>query len=235
MKSILCIEDDLICIKTIEAALAGDYKVFNCRNIEDAKKILLTDIHHFDLILLDRSLPDGDGIQLCGFLKENKKLNQIPVIFLSAASTEPDKIVAFYAGADDYVTKPFSLLELKARINVRIKEKNVKLRLGNLELEVESHRVFNTSDKSPQELILTRIEFKILMTLLKNVGNLYTREMLLEKVWGDNTHVADRVIDSHVSHLRKKISETGVQITSLRGEGYKINLTSESKLKQKAG
>ncbi len=227
MHSILCVEDDIISLKSITASLGRDYNLASCSSIQEAKNILQTSTKIFSLILIDRGLPDGDGLSLCLFIKEHLQLAEIPVIFLTASASEQDKVLGFFSGAEDYITKPFGLLELKARVAARLRNQTSSLRFGNLEVEVDGQRAFIRNGGPEIELVLTKIEFKILLSLIRSKDKIQSRELLLEKVWGQGCHVGDRVIDSHVSRLRKKINEpglAGVSIVTLRGEGYKISL-----------
>lgn len=233
MRNILVVEDDPITFKRIQAALATEFKLFNCETIAEAKKLLSTSNNTFSLCIFDRGLSDGDGLILCSYLKETESLAHIPIIFLTAAALEQDKVVAFYAGADDYITKPFGHLELKARVHARLKNASSNLSLGNLRVEIDAHRVYNISVENEGEIELTRTEFKLLVTLLKSAGDVLSRESILNKVWSDNMNIDDRVIDSHVCNLRKKIANANLSIFSLRGDGYKIGLSSSSKNKSK--
>lgn len=221
MKKILFVDDDEVTHKMVRHSLSGELPVISCFSLAEADKILESETE-IAAVIIDRGLPDGDGISLCTRVRGIPHLKSVPIIFLSSASAETDKVGAFFAGADDYVTKPFGLLELKARIQARLRNRGSRLALGNLEINIESQRASFREGDQVSELDLTRTEFKILVTLMQSPDQVFGRESLLDKVWGVGCHVSDRVVDSHVSHLRRKISHTGVLLESLRGEGYRL-------------
>lgn len=182
-----------------------------------------------DLIVLDLMLPDMDGTDICKELKSNKKYKKIPIIMLTAKQDEIDKIVGLEIGADDYMTKPFSPRELVARVKA-------VLRRGNIEEDEEDERVLNIDnllfiDKQKHEIYdnnnkiinLTSTEFKILLILLKKRGWVFSRDKLLDKIWGIDKIVIDRTIDVHIKNLREKIGEAGKLIRNIRGVGYKLD------------
>lgn len=234
MKKILLIEDDLITHSIVKHSLEPDFEVIGCVSLAEAKKWIDSETR-FLAFIIDRFLPDGDGISLCSYIQQNRFREGVPILYLSGAQTETDKVGAFYAGADDYITKPFSPLELKARVQARLRKlTNNKLSIGPLEVDLSAHRAYlHDSSGQIDELNLTRIEYMLLVLFAKSLDQVFSREKLLSKVWGGTTHVSDRVIDSHVSHLRKKLSVccTEIQLESLRGEGYRMSfLPHKSKL-----
>lgn len=230
MKKILFVEDDPVMHKLVKGALGKEFDVLSTFSVGEATLEL---DKHSDLmaVLIDRSLPDGDGLTLCTLLKQHPLHAALPVVFLTSAGSETDKVTAFFAGADDYITKPFSLLELKARINARVKSITRKIRIDKLELDLDTHRVVLLSENRSTEIDLTRTEFKILVALSQHIDQVFHRERLLAKVWGSDCHVSDRVVDSHISHLRKKLSTSGIAIESLRGEGYRLAIEDQQKAK----
>jgi len=223
MKQILYLDDDPISHKIVYHAIGKEFQLVSCYTIHEATKMIESQ-PSIELILIDRILPDGDGINFCTYLKQNAQYESIPIIFLSALGAENDVIAAFFAGADDYVKKPFGLLELKARVYARLRKTSKKLNIAGIEINLDTHRVFVNINQKNQEIHLTRIEYKILVTLIQSLEQVFTREMLLNKMWGSNCNVTDRVIDSHISHLRKKISQSTLLIESLRGEGYRMSV-----------
>lgn len=223
MKRILLIDDDATTHALIKNVLKNEMVLISYYNIEDASTSLDLDSAP-DLVIIDRVLPDGDGITLCTKIRSNERLANIPIIFLSGKTTENDKVSGFFAGADDYVTKPFSPVELKARIQAKFRAQEKNIFLGNLMIDIQSHRVYAHLATST-EIELTKIEFKILMLFARESGRLFSRDFILTKVWGVSTNLSDRVVDTHISHLRKKISATNVKIEALRGEGYRLVLS----------
>lgn len=177
-----------------------------------------------DLILLDIMLPEMDGFEICKKLKADTKLNTIPIIFLSAKSEEVDKVVGLELGADDYVTKPFSVRELIARVKAvlrrqQVKQKEKQIKVGNiLIINPETYEVFVEGEK----IDLTTTEFKLLLVLAENKNRVFTRDQLLDHLWGTQKAVLDRTIDVHITHLREKLKKAGKFIKNVRGVGYKI-------------
>jgi two-component system phosphate regulon response regulator PhoB/two-component system alkaline phosphatase synthesis response regulator PhoP len=177
-----------------------------------------------DLIILDLMLPDGDGFELCKELKKSDRYAAIPIIMLTARAEETDKVLGLELGADDYVTKPFSPRELVARVKAVLRRKTApenvkKIEVGGtLAIDQEKHQVLVKS--SPVELTMS--EFKILWLLCSHVGWVYSRDQILEHLWGQDKAVVDRTIDVHVRHLREKLGAAGAWIKNVRGVGYKI-------------
>ncbi|MDR0734668.1 MAG: response regulator transcription factor, partial [Elusimicrobiota bacterium] len=172
-----------------------------------------------DLFILDIMLPDIDGMTLIRQIKAVPKLAQIPVIFLSAKCEEIDKVLGLELGADDYMTKPFSLKELAARVKARLRraEEVKALPQDGIVLNEESLEAAIDDKKIP----LTLTEFKILQLLHKNKGKVYSREKILDHVWGEDKEVFDRTIDVHIKNLRGKIGKYGKNIKNVRSVGYK--------------
>lgn len=182
-----------------------------------------------DLILLDWMLPGGSGVQLAKKLKQHEFAKDIPLIMLTARSEEDDKIRGLEAGADDYVTKPFSPKELVARIKAVMRRvtptsKEEPIEFKGLVLEPVSHRV--TSNDSAIDMGPT--EFKLLHFFMTHPERVYSREQLLDNVWGTNVYVEDRTVDVHIRRLRKAISLNGHDslIQTVRGSGYRFSVKS---------
>ena len=175
----------------------------------------------FDLVVLDIMLPGLDGISLCRALREEHGV-QVPVIMLTAKGTEYDKVVGLDGGADDYVAKPFGMMELLSRIRALLRRtgtENGTLRCGILEVDPGQHIVRVRG----QETILTQKEFEVLCLLLRNPGQVLSREQLIENVWGYAFTGESRTVDVHVRTLRQKLGEAGAYIETVRGYGYKIS------------
>ncbi|WP_218352273.1 phosphate regulon transcriptional regulator PhoB [Alteromonas lipotrueiana] len=180
-----------------------------------------------DLILLDWMLPGGSGVQLAKGLKQHEFTREIPVIMLTARGEEDDKIRGLDAGADDYITKPFSPKELIARIKAVMRRVTptageTPIEINGLTLEPVSHRV--TANNDPVELGPT--EFKLLHFFMSHPERVYSRELLLDKVWGTNVYVEDRTVDVHIRRLRKAISihNHDAMIQTVRGAGYRFSV-----------
>jgi two-component system alkaline phosphatase synthesis response regulator PhoP len=174
-----------------------------------------------DLILLDVMMPVMDGIEACKIIKADKDFNKSFVVFLTARAEEYSEIAGFSAGADDYIAKPIKPRVLLSRINaiLRRKSKDVvdtKLIVGNIIIDRETFLVYKNEDK----IQLARKEFELLYLLASKPGKVFTREYILEKVWGDEVLVVDRTIDVHIRKLREKVGEE--YIGTVKGVGYKF-------------
>jgi two-component system phosphate regulon response regulator PhoB len=180
-----------------------------------------------DLLVLDLMLPDISGLEVCRTLRQNDATRNIPVIMLTARGEEIDRVVGFEVGADDYITKPFSVRELGLRVRAilqrasRIDEPAPLLELGDLRIDPGAHRAWVGSAEVP----LTALEFKLLSTLMQRRGRVQTRDVLLSDVWGLSAEVTTRTVDTHVKRLRQKIGGAGEYIETLRGVGYRFRDT----------
>lgn len=178
-----------------------------------------------DLILLDIMLPDSDGLDICKGIRGHAELAHIPVIFLTARASETDRILGLELGANDYIVKPFFIRELIARIKIQFRGQNAPVRLlkaGPLELDRTSCRVRLGSEP----VSLTATEFRLLEFLMSRPGVVFSREQLLDAVWGHDRAVTDRTVDVYVLRLRQKIEPEGTAqgfIRSVRGFGYSFN------------
>jgi two-component system phosphate regulon response regulator PhoB len=177
-----------------------------------------------DLVLLDLMLPDMSGNEICRTLKGDPEMLRTPIIMVTARDDEIDRIVGFELGADDYVTKPFSVRELLLRVRAVLRRSarepeasHTCLVAGAVSVDLEAHRVW-TGDV---ELQLTPLEFKLLVTFLQRRGRVQTRDRLLEDVWGYNVDVTTRTVDTHVKRLRVKLGDAGSVIETVRGIGYR--------------
>ena len=174
------------------------------------------------LVLLDIMLPEEDGISVLKTLRSSARTCRLPVIMLTAKSTEYDKVLGLDAGADDYLAKPFGMMELLSRIRAllrRTQQETDTYRCGVLTVDQTRHTV----TVNGQEVILTQKEFEVLCLLLKNRGQVLSRERLIEDVWGYAFTGESRTVDVHVRTLRQKLGEAGAYIETVRGYGYKIS------------
>lgn len=174
------------------------------------------------LILLDIMLPEEDGLSVLKWLRENSVTEKTPVIMLTAKTTEYDKVTGLDSGADDYIAKPFGTMELISRIKALLRRTacdDETLISGNLKLYPKKHIV----KADGEEVTLTMKEYEILYTLLSNKGTVFTRDMLLQKIWGYDYDGENRTVDVHIKTLRTKLGECGELIQTVRGIGYKIS------------
>lgn len=224
---ILIIEDEPDIRKTLEYNISREgYKVVCASSLSKGKEQINSS--DFSLILLDLMLPDGSGLDLCREIKSDKDKSSTPIIILTAKDDEVDKVVGFELGADDYVTKPFSVRELILRIKAVLKrgaEKKetleVQRQFGELTMDIDSHEVFVNNE----QIILTALEFRLLRQLVDRRGRVQSRDQLLSDVWGYSAEVTTRTVDTHIKRLREKLGTMGKYIQTIRGVGYKFSRT----------
>lgn len=204
--------------------LKEKYKV---KKFYDGEKFLnFIENNKIDLLILDLMLPGVDGLDICKWIRNDEKTKSLPIIMLTAKDTEIDKVVGLEIGADDYITKPFSIRELMARIksifrrisNIDNNSEKKIINIGELSLNPATYEVFINNEK----VDLTITEFRVLMILIKVPGRVFRRMDLLDKLWGMDKIVIDRTIDVHIVKLRKKLKKYGENIKSIRGIGYKF-------------
>jgi len=228
-RNILVVDDDKEIADLVEIHLVGDgYKVFKSYDAKAGLKIL--EEEEIDLAILDIMMPGTDGITLCKMIREN---NTIPIIMLSARSSDLDKIVGLGAGADDYVIKPFNPLELTARVKSQLRRYTTlnpnssnqlitkEIHLENLIINKETHRVLAYE----REVKLTPIEFDILYLLASNLAKVFSTEEIFENVWNEKMYEANNTVMVHIRRLREKIeldSRNAMVIKTVWGVGYKI-------------
>ena len=228
-QKILIIEDEPDIRKTLEYNIAREgYDVVSAPSLSEGRNHLNTG--SFSLILLDLMLPDGSGLDLCREIKSDKEKVSTPIIILTAKDDEVDKVVGFELGADDYVTKPFSVRELILRIKAVLKrgerkQENLEVQrqFGELLIDVDSHEVF----VNDQSITLTALEFKLLRQLVDRRGRVQSRDQLLSDVWGYSADVTTRTVDTHIKRLREKLGSMGKYVQTIRGVGYKFTRTPE--------
>ena len=182
-----------------------------------------------DLIILDLMLPGINGLDVCREIRSEEENNDVSIIMLTAKGEEIDRIVGFELGADDYVTKPFSVRELILRVKVLLKKRSDNqsaekiLEYGPVKMNLDAHSVLVDGI----DVVLTALEFKLLKHLLKRRGRVQTRDQLLGDVWGYSSEVTTRTVDTHIKRLREKLGSTGDLIQTIRGVGYRFNNHSE--------
>lgn len=175
------------------------------------------------LVLLDIMLPDEDGISILKKMKNNQKWSCVPVIMLTAKAGEYDKVVGLDTGADDYVTKPFGVLELISRVKAVLRrsrkaEEAQSLAMGKLQVDEQKHQVIADGE----QIVLTHKEFELLVYLMKNRGIVLSRDRILEVIWDYSYEGESRTVDVHIGSLRQKLGKCGDMIKTIRGVGYKI-------------
>jgi len=226
MRKVLLIEDETNIRQLIRYNL--EKELFQICEAEDGLQgIKLAKTEKPDLLILDLMLPGMDGLEICRALKGNALTAALPIIMLTARSEEIDKVIGLEIGADDYMTKPFSPRELVARVKAVLRRSQKETVLpGELS---EGHLRFNFSryevHMGDEKLELTPKEYELLKMLATNLGKVFTREQLLEKVWGYECFGDTRTVDVHVRHLRVKMAhdpETAERIETIRGFGYRM-------------
>lgn len=232
MARILCIEDSRE-FQTYLSSILAEHALNCVGTIQEALRLLENGHHSFELILLDISLPDGNGVKTLPEIKERILSRAVPVIIISSDGDILTKVAAFGMGADDYLAKPFEPSELKARIEARLRwsksanDEKTLIRYGDITIDLERMVVEVGGTGSRQALDLSPLEFKVLRLLLGRPGQVYSRDQIIERVWGVGRYITARTVDTHVSHLRQKIGATEVRIETVLGVGYKCALTIE--------
>lgn len=222
MKTIFVVEDDRSINDLVAYALRGEgYEVFGFSDAESLGARLEQTIP--DLILLDIMLPGQDGLSLLQNLRRNPRTQTLPIILMTAKSTEYDKVVGLDGGADDYITKPFGVMEMLSRVRAVMRRTGGQLQgelltVGEITLDLTRHAV--TSEGNPVSLTLK--EFELLRYLMERKGKAVSRDSILAAVWGYNFEGETRTVDVHVGTLRQKLGECGRMIETLRGVGYRI-------------
>ncbi|MEP7049277.1 MAG: response regulator transcription factor [Pseudomonadota bacterium] len=216
---ILVVEDEPAIAESVAYALGRDgFSV----TVAATASAAITLAEGADLVVLDLMLPDGSGFDLIAAWRRNKRT---PVIVLSSRDGEADRVVALEAGADDYVTKPFSPREVVARVRAVLRRSQTEAGASGAPSALSVEAATRRARANGSSLELTRVEFDVLACLLEQPGRVYSRAELITRVWGDGFAITDRTIDSHVKALRKKVAEAGAEpglIETVRGVGYRV-------------
>ena len=213
-------EEDLCEILRFNLEIDG-YEVNVAYSAEEALQLELRSYH---LILLDVMMGEISGFKMARILRQDPLTSQIPIIFLTAKDTENDQLTGFNLGADDYISKPFSIKQVAARVKAvlrrtyAVKEEQKEELLAYETLQMDTRRIKTTVDG--EEVALTKKEFEILKLLLEHRGDVFSREEILSRVWNDEVYVLDRTIDVNITRLRKKIGRYGKNIVTRLGFGY---------------
>ena len=222
--SVLLVEDEPAQREVLRYNLEADgFRVTAAVNGEEA--LLLVDEAAPDLIVLDWMLPNVSGIEVCRQLKTRSDTRGVPIIMLSARSEEVDRVRGLETGADDYVIKPYSVIELMARIRAQLRRSRPsvvgqRLEYDNIILDAETHRV----TRDAKELKLGPTEFRLLSTFMEKPGRVWSREQLMDRVWGRDIYVDTRTVDVHIGRLRKALCKHGGDdpLRTVRGAGYAL-------------
>ncbi|NYI48238.1 response regulator transcription factor [Macellibacteroides fermentans] len=213
-------EEDLCEILKFNLEIEG-YDVDTAFSSEDALKL---DISSYNLLLLDVMMGEISGFKLANMLRKNEKTAKMPIIFLTAKDTENDLLTGFNLGADDYISKPFSIRQVVARVKAVLRRTASKPLEQEPELLAYETLILDTkrikASVNGEEVPLTKKEFEILKLLLENKGNVFSREEILSRIWKDEVYVLDRTIDVNITRLRKKIGIYGKNIVTRLGFGY---------------
>lgn len=223
MANILILEDLDENFYLLNKALGNDHHLIWAKTVSEAIKNFHGDI---DLALVDVALPDGDGFQFCDWIRSKVGDKKIPIIFISANSSVESRIAGFMIGGDDYVNRPFNFVELKARIDAKLRRVSEApsnlLEVGSICADLRAQKAKIIENETTTELDLTPIEFKILNLFLADPNKAFARDEILNRVWGKDIFVYPRSVDTHVSKLRKKLGPKGSAIKSIHGFGYKF-------------
>ena len=221
-KLIYIVEDEPDLKDALVYNFQNDFKVESFGNGETCLEKIKKKIP--DLIVLDIMLPGMSGLDLCKKIRASEELSNIAIILLTAKGEEIDRIVGFEIGADDYVTKPFSVRELILRAKVILKKSTSDieeqlLEYASISMNLSAHK----ATVNGAEIFLTALEFKLLKHLLKRKGRVQSRDQLLSDVWQLSTEVTTRTVDTHIKRLREKLGKSGDLIQTIRGVGYRFN------------
>ena len=223
-QKIYIVEDEPDIRETLKYNFSSEgFKVFTAPDGEEAlsniKKVLP------DVLILDLMLPGVSGLDVCKSIRTDDDIRDMSIIMLTAKGEEIDRVIGFELGADDYVTKPFSVRELILRVKVLLKKQreslveNKLVTFGPIRIDLDAHEL-RINDK---EIVLTALEFKLLQHLVKRKGRVQTREQLLGDVWGYSAEVTTRTVDTHIKRLREKLGNTSEYIQTIRGVGYRFS------------
>lgn len=222
--TVLVVEDEAAQREVLTYNLEAEgFRVARAENGEEA--LVLIDEENPDIIVLDWMLPNVSGIEVCRQIKTRPDTRNVPIIMLSARSEEVDRVRGLETGADDYVVKPYSVIELMARVRAQLRRARpaaagLRLEYEDIVLDSETHRV----TRDAKELKLGPTEFRLLTTFMEKPGRVWSREQLLDRVWGRDIYVDTRTVDVHIGRLRKALCQHGGNdpLRTVRGAGYAL-------------
>lgn len=201
------------------------YQVNHVFSVQEAQEVMARE--NFDLLLIDVTLPDGDGFRVCSEYSKDPRWAQVPKILLTAKGDAEDKVFGFNCGADDYITKPFVHSELRARVDVRLRARNSptasNFQWEDFEFDGHFQKCWLHTEDGREDLLLTPTEYRLLLSLARNQGLPLTREEIVEAVWkAHGANIESRGVDAHIVHLRRKLGSQNARIVSVYGKGYAL-------------
>lgn len=224
---ILVVEDSVESFELIRQSLGNVAELIWARDLKTAHQFL--NEKTFSLVLLDLGLPDGDGMAFCSVLQSSEKFSDLPIVLLTGRDSISDKVMGFSVGAEDYVTKPFNVLELRSRIEVKLrkiasrKAAAMFIRIHGLEIDRDMRTV--RVAETDEQIDLTSKEFLLLIMFAGQPSKIFSRAAVIEHVWGPRVNVTDRIVDTHVSKLKKKLGSHSDIIETVHGSGYRLKAT----------
>ena len=233
MKTVLLVEDSPDIRIVIKAAVGPEVRLEEVSSAAEALAKLKE--MPFDLILLDLQLPDQDGFHLCAQVKNAPETKNIPIMIISGNTQTSSKVLGFSLGIEDYIMKPFDPLELRARILAKLKKNGNRVQsqkvlvLHDLVIDMTLQRVFRSVGDGRVDLHLSPIEFRLFCFLANEAGKVLDREKILKGVWGDSPEMSSRVVDRHMSALRKKLGSSGFRLKTLSRHGYGFDIPEPKK------
>jgi two-component system, OmpR family, phosphate regulon response regulator PhoB len=222
MPNVLIVDDELDIANLMDVSLR-ESGLSTSIALTGARALQIAHLEPPDMVLLDLMLPDVSGTEVCRRLKAEAKTRAVPIVMVTARSEEADRIEGFEAGADDYVSKPFSPRELVLRVKAILARRRATisdglLEVGLLRLDIGAHRAFVAEG----EVELTALEFRLLNHLMGRPGKVHTREQLLTHVWGVTSPMETRTVDTHMMRLREKLGVARTMLETVRGVGYRL-------------
>ena len=222
MTKVLVVDDEKLIVKGIRFSLEQDGMEVDCA-YDGEEAYEKAKANAYDMILLDIMLPGEDGLDILTRIRADKATADVPVIMVTAKTSELDKVKGLDLGADDYITKPFGVMELISRVKALLRrsmnmDESKVLSLGEITIDNEKHKV----SVQGQPCELTYKEFELLKLLLQNVGIVLSRDVIMERVWGVDFEGESRTLDMHIKTLRQKLGESGKRIKTVRNVGYRL-------------
>lgn len=223
---ILCIEDDPTMHALVEVALP-EFEVIPALTLKAGEALL--NVESFAALIIDIHLPDGDGLRFLTRISQQEKWKRIPILILTGHDEISNKVMAFSFGAEDFLSKPFDPIELNARLTAKVRKFSKEIedaqsrRVGDIVIDFSKQKAFRVLGLKEKEIGLTSIELKLLSLFTKRLEQVYSREQIMNQVWGE-TFITDRTVDSHIAHLRQKLSESSVEIETAKNFGYRAVL-----------
>ena len=226
-QKILLIEDCPIIQGVVRATLTSKYALSTVGSVNAARAELQNSIPQ--LIILDIGLPDGDGLKLAAEIRQSPNLSRVPLIFLTGKSDPADKVLGFTVGADDYIVKPLEPMEFSARVDNQIRRVRALSQSeegydkGIFHISTSQQKIFIRTEQENRDLRLTTNEFKLLNHFIRHESHVLSRDHILNTVWGSETFVTDRTVDSHIYSIRKKLGDYAHCIQSIPRAGYRFS------------